>query len=226
MKTITNFLLAGLLSIFLLASCDAKIDDVNPDLRSETELIDASLASIDRSLASCKINPAASGEVTEADIANLLYMLDEEKLANNAYVFFNEKFNKRVFQNIAKSEVTHQKAVLHLIQIFGIEDPEAKPFGEFHHAELQTLYNELTTQSITLVDALLASALIEEHDILDLQKAIDETSNENIKRVFSNLMRASGFHLQAFVKNLNSLGVNYKPQMLSQEEFDAIVGKF
>ncbi|MGI6573935.1 MAG: DUF2202 domain-containing protein [Fermentimonas sp.] len=206
-------------------------------MRSETEIIEASLAaiaSIDQSIAAnpastpcntCKVNPSAPGEVTEADIANLLYMLDEEKLANNVYVYFNEKFNRRVFQNISKSEAVHQKAVIYLLNLFKVDVPEPKPAGEFYHAELQELYTKLTTESKTLQDALLAGALIEEQDILDLQKAIDETSNENIKRVFSNLMLASGFHLQAFVKNLRARGVDYKPQLLSQEEFDTIIGK-
>ena len=207
-------------------------------MKSEAEAIEASLAaiaSIDQSIAAnpastpcntCKVNPSAPGEVTEADIANLLYMLDEEKLANNVYVYFNEKFNRRVFQNISKSEAVHQKAVVYLLNLFEVDVPEPKPAGEFYHAELQELYTKLTTESKTLQDALLASALIEEHDIVDLQKAMDETENEHIQRVFSNLKRASGFHLQAFVKNLRARGVDYNPQLLSQEEFDTIIGKF
>ncbi|MDI9604053.1 MAG: DUF2202 domain-containing protein [Bacteroidota bacterium] len=237
MKHLNQTLLAGVLSIFLLASCDAKTEGIDPELRSETEAIEASLAAIaliDQSIAAnptstpcnpCKVNPTAPGEVTEADIANLFYMLDEEKLANNVYVYFNEKFNRRVFQNISKSEAVHQKAVVYLLNLFKIDVPEPKPAGEFYHGDLQELYTQLTSESKTLQDALLAGALIEEHDILDLQKAIDETENENIKRVFSNLKRASGFHLQAFVKNLRVQGINYKPQLLSQEEFDTIIGK-
>ena len=238
MKKISNFLLAGVLSIFSLASCDATTEEnLNPELKSEAEAIEASLAaiaSIDQSIAAnpastpcntCKVNPSAPGEVTEADIANLLYMLDEEKLANNVYVYFNEKFNRRVFQNISKSEAVHQKAVVYLLNLFEVDVPEPKPAGEFYHAELQELYTKLTTESKTLQDALLAGALIEEHDTVDLQKAMDKTENEHIKRVFSNLKRASGFHLKAFVAHLRFLGVDYKPQLISQEEFNAIVGK-
>ena len=228
MKKMSNFLLAGVLSIFSLASCDATTEEnLNPELRSEAEAIEAPLAAIaaiDQSIAAnpastpcntCKVDPSAPGEVTEADIANLLYMLDEEKLANNVYVYFNEKFNRRVFQNISKSETVHQKAVVYLLNLFKVEVPEAKPAGEFYHADLQELYTKLTTESKTL----------QEHDIVDLQKAIDKTENEHIKRVFSNLKRASGFHLKAFVAHLRFLGVDYKPQLISQEEFNTIVGK-
>ena len=152
-------------------------------------------------------------------------MLEEEKLAHDVYIYFNEKYNRRVFQNISKSETVHQKAVMYLINLFDVEAPEAKPFGEFHHPELQALYTKLITEAETLEDALKVGALIEEVDIMDLKKGFSETQNENIKRVFSNLLRASGFHLKAFVRNLNVRGIDYQPQILSQEEFNAILGK-
>ncbi|OQB29117.1 MAG: hypothetical protein BWY08_02239 [Bacteroidetes bacterium ADurb.Bin174] len=224
MKTISisNIILATILSTFSLASCEAKSSDLMPD----TELIDAeNMSMADQSLIGLTANQIVPGNVTETDIEHLLYMLEEEKLAHDVYIYFNEKYNRRVFQNISKSETVHQKAVMYLINLFDVEAPEAKPFGEFHHPELQALYTKLITEAETLEDALKVGALIEEVDIMDLKKGFSETQNENIKRVFSNLLRASGFHLKAFVRNLNVRGIDYQPQILSQEEFNAILGK-
>lgn len=225
MKSIINTVLASVFSLFIFASCDAKANDINNDLMAETELINADMAKLDQSLATCIANQTAPGEITEKDAENLLFMLEEEKLAHDVYVCFYEKYNRRVFQNISKSEATHQKAVMYLINLFGLEAPVQKPAGEFHNAELQALYTKLTTEAKTLEDALMAGALIEEVDIVDLKNAIAETKNENIKRVFSNLLRASGFHLKAFVRNLSVRGIDYQPQLLSQEEFDSFLGK-
>ncbi len=226
MKSVSKILFVSLFSLFIFASCETKANDINNDLMADTELINAEImAKVDQSLGTCIANQTASGEITEKDAENLLFMLEEEKLAHDVYVYFNEKYNRRVFQNISKSEATHQKAVMYLINLFGLEAPEQKPVGEFYNAELQALYTKLTTEAKTLEDALKAGALIEEVDIVDLKKAITETENENIKRVFSNLLRASGFHLKAFVRNLSVRGIDYKPQLLSQEEFDAIFEK-
>lgn len=225
MKTISNFVLVITLSIFIFASCEAKSNDTNNDLMSDTELINAENLMIDQPLIAFTASQTDPGTVTETDVEHLLFMLEEEKLAHDAYVYFNEKYNRRVFQNISKSEAVHQKAIMYLIKLFGVEAPETKPFGEFYNADLQALYTKLTTEAKTLEDALKTGALIEEVDIIDLKKAISETQNENIKRVFSNLLRASGYHLKAFVRNLSVRGIDYQPQLLSQEEFNAILGK-
>lgn len=224
MKSIRIIVIFTVLSTFFFTSCETKSNEINNDLVSDTDLIDAENVSMaDQLLIGLSANQIVPGDVTETDIEHLLYMLEEEKLAHDVYVYFNEKFNRRVFQNISKSEAVHQKAVMYLINLFGIEAPDSKPAGEFHHPELQALYTKVTTEAETLEDALKASALIEEVDIMDLKKAISETENENIKRVFSNLLQASGYHLKAFVKNLSVRGIDYQPQFLSQEEFNTIL---
>ncbi len=226
MKSIRIIVIFTVLSTFFFTSCETKSNEINNDLVSDTDLIDAeNVSMVDQSLIGLAANQIVPGDVTETDIEHLLYMLEEEKLAHDVYVYFNKKFNRRVFQNISKSEAVHQKAVMYLINLFDVEAPNPKPAGEFHHPELQALYTKLITEAETLEDALKVGALIEEVDIMDLKKGISETQNENIKRVFSNLLRASGFHLKAFVRNLNVRGIDYQPQILSQEEFNAILGK-
>lgn len=216
----------GAFAFMFLTSCDAKTNEITNETLEETALLNAEASVNEMSLIPANSNVIITpGTVTQTDINNILYMLEEEKLANNVYVVFNEKFNRRVFLNISKSEVIHQKAVTWLADLFKIEIPVKKPAGEFYNAELQKLYTELITNSTTLIDALKAGAYIEEHDIKDLKKAIEETENENVKRVLSNLMRASGYHLKAFVANLKFNKVTYQPQILTKEEFDAILSK-
>ncbi len=225
MKTLAKFMLIGIMSFVLLTNCDTKDNPVVSENLEETSLINAEDNVADMSLLAQENTAVIPGSISEKDIDNILYMLEEEKLANNVYVFFNEKYKRRVFENISKSEVIHQKAVTWLADLFKIEIPVKKPAGEFYNAELQKMYTELITNSTTLIDALKAGAYIEEHDIKDLKKAIEETENENVKRVLSNLMRASGYHLKAFVANLKFNKVTYQPQILTKEEFDAILSK-
>jgi hypothetical protein len=66
-------------------------------------------------------------------------------------------------------------------------------------------------------------ALIEEVDMIDLKRAIEETDNADIRRLYENLMTGSRNHLRAYVGQIEDLGVVYEAQYLSQEEVDAIV---
>jgi len=86
---------------------------------------------------------------------------------------------------------------------------------------MQELYTQLTQKGATLNDALAVGAFIEEYDILDLKKLIEETSNTDIIRVYSNLLRGSTFHLKAFTRLLKVRGVVYVPQLLTQEEYES-----
>jgi len=74
------------------------------------------------------------------------------------------------------------------------------------------------------VDALLVGALIEEVDILDIQKELDDhVDNEDVIFVYDNLLYGSYNHLRAFVKNLSRQGVVYEPQLLLEEVYNGII---
>ena len=103
-------------------------------------------------------------------------------------------------------------------------DPSTGVEGTFTNPEIQELFTSLTTKgSADIVEALKIGAFIEEYDIKDLKHEITATNNSAIIRVYSNLLRGSGFHLKAFTRLLKFKGVIYTPQILSQEEYDAIV---
>jgi len=77
--------------------------------------------------------------------------------------------------------------------------------------------------SVSIEDALKVGALIEETDIRDLKERLEQTDNEDVKLVFQNLLCGSENHLRAFIRLLKAYGIEYSPQVLSQEEFDEIV---
>lgn len=155
----------------------------------------------------------------------LLYMREEEKLARDVYTLLYEKWNLRPFSNITRSEQMHMNALLTLFERYSLTDPVgSNGNGIFKDAALQNLYNTLITQGNTsLIEALKVGATIEEVDIVDLQKHVKETNNQDITFVYDNLMRGSRNHLRAFVKNLKSRGVTYVPQYLSVTEYEQII---
>ena len=57
---------------------------------------------------------------------------------------------------------------------------------------------------------------IEETDIADLGAGIASTTRRDIKKVYSNLLRGSYNHLDAFCSNLEKLGVTCEPYVLPE----------
>lgn len=159
------------------------------------------------------------------EVSGLLFMREEEKLARDVYAVFGAEYNARVFLTITQSEQRHMDAVKMLIDRYGLTDPVgSRPAGDFADHELQTLYDVLLQSGKqNLADAYAAGATIEEVDIVDLQKRLALTDNDDIAFVYNNLMRGSRNHLRAFVRNLSSQGITYVPKHLSQTEFDDII---
>jgi len=170
-------------------------------------------------------NSPESG-LSDAEAAGLAFMREEEKLAYDVYMALYAQWGTPLFQNIARSELTHTQSVKGLLDHYGLQDPSAGlAEGQFNDPELQALYDQLTQQgSQSLEDALMVGAAIEEIDILDLQERIDTTDELDILQVYGNLLAGSENHLRAFVSQLeNRTGAVYQPQYLSAETYAQII---
>jgi hypothetical protein len=163
-------------------------------------------------------------KLAPAEVAGLVFMCQEEKLARDVYLRLREAFPLHVFDNIADSEQRHLDAVRGLLHQHGIAAPASRPVGVVDDDELQALHDELVARGLASEEeALRVGALIEEMDILDLQRHAAETSRSSIRQVYENLERASRNHLRAFVRQLARRGVSYQPQRLAIEDYRRIV---
>ncbi len=167
---------------------------------------------------------AQAAVLSTGEIQTLTFMREEEKLARDVYLTLNETWPQPVFANIAQSEQQHMDAMLALLERYQIADPARPVIGLFNNMELQALYDKLVIrgqQSAT--EALYVGAAIEEIDILDLEKAIAETDQPDLRRAYENLLAASGNHLRAFVRNIEAQGLVYEPQHLDVEQLETIL---
>lgn len=143
---------------------------------------------------------AATVALSDEEIAGLLFMVEEEKLAHDVYVEMYDLWGIRTFSNIAASESKHMDAVRTLLDRYGIADPTiGNAVGVFENEELQALYNQLIEMgSQSAADAMQAGVLIEETDIADLEQHVAELVHDDIAQVYANLLRGSRNHLRAF----------------------------
>jgi hypothetical protein len=185
-----------------------------------------SAGSSDTEAARTDTSPAPIGGASalpDADLASIVHMREEEKLARDVYIALGDQWELAIFDNIANAEVQHMDAVATLLDRYDIADPAgATAPGEFTDPDLQVLYDELIEQgSTSLIDALTVGATIEDLDIADLRSSV--TSATDVQAVWDSLERGSRNHLRAFTAQLEQRGESYLPQYISQADYDEIL---
>lgn len=219
----------GFLAIVLLlgAGCQ-NINQNNTNTMTDDEVMTVSsegLSTVNKTNLQNNLNAISKQDLSETEKNGLVFMREEEKLAHDVYLKLYEKFNLPIFNNISQSEKTHTEAVKTLLDRYQITDPTSDEVGVFSDQVLQSLYDELLSESISVESALKAGALVEEVDIVDLEKYLNETDNQDIILVYNNLLKGSRNHLRSFVKNIQrQTGEEYIPQKLEAVYYEEIVG--
>lgn len=163
--------------------------------------------------------------LSDEEAATLLHMREEEKLARDVYLTLFDTWDAAVFGNISYSEQKHMDTMLAKVELYELVDPVTDDtVGAFDTEEFAELYEQLTEQGTeSLEAALLVGGLIEELDIKDLQRAIEESDHPDVIQAYENLLRGSRNHLRQFASQIESLGLIYEAQIMTQEEVDEII---
>ena len=178
--------------LFFVGSCDGPMNQIDNTSSEDIEL---------KKGTSNKLV-----ELTGDEIAGILFMREEEKLAHDVYVQLYEKYSHNIFLNISLSEKQHMDAMLRLIEYYNLVDPtKDNGLGEFLNKDLQELYDNLMEQAIDLTSALGVGVEIEETDIVDISGYLAETDVKNLNLVYEHLLNGSYNHLDAFNKVLEKL---------------------
>ncbi len=145
----------------------------------------------------------ASQSPSDLTERQLLYLIEEEKLAHDVYTVMYQKYGARVFGNILESESTHQSRVLTLLQTRNIADPRSTEIGVFKNQELQALYNQLIEQgNKNENEGFKVGVIIEEKDIKDISTQLATTTDQDVIDALESLRKGSENHLRAFNRQL------------------------
>jgi len=177
-------------------------------------------------------------ELSQAEIDTLIFVRQEEKVARDTYATLFEKWpNLAILNEIAylapqHSEQNHTTVMKTLIDKYkdlyeNLYDPVEKvgdEVGVFENQDLQNRYQDFVNcGSQSELQALYVGAYIEEMDLIDLTNRIKETDNQDVQLGIKFLREGSYRHLRAFVNWIESLSVEYKPQLLCQEDYEKIM---
>lgn len=170
------------------------------------------------------LNQNALNSLTEQEKSDILFLREEEKLARDTYIYAYEKYGLPIFNHISQSENRHMNRVGVLIEQFGLEEPIKSDTGSFKNVDLQAHYHTFINRiDLSLTDALLVGATIEDLDIYDIEKDELHTQNETIKSVYQLLKCGSRNHMRAFSFHLSQQGVTYEPQFISNSQYKEIL---
>lgn len=170
------------------------------------------------------ISPENVITLTDLEEINLQFMREEEKLARDVYLYFYDKYELNIFNNIAASEQKHMDAVGTIMEKYGVEDPASNESGVFTNTTLQQLYDDLIAQGdASLVEALKVGATIEDVDIRDLDDAMSGTTKTDLIDMYEMLECGSRNHMRAFTQQLNSRSETYTPQFITQAQYDEVI---
>jgi hypothetical protein len=143
---------------------------------------------------------AATPTISASTKAQLLYLIEEEKLARDVYAALDAVSISPKFKNISGSEQTHMDAVALLLKTYGIKNPTiGKAPGEFTNKSLTALYKTLVAKGkLSELDAISVGILIEKKDLADLATLSKTVKKADIKLTLANLKKGSENHLAAF----------------------------
>ncbi len=168
-------------------------------------------------------NNSNSTSLSQEEKDGLLFMLEEEKLARDMYIYMNNLWGLNQFNNIKNSEQSHMDAIVAILEQNDIEYT-ILPQGEFSYQNLQDLYNQFVIDGqVSSESALQIGATIEDLDIVDLEDYINDSTNSVLISTYENLQCGSRNHLRSFVTAIENLGFTYTPQFLTLEEYEAIL---
>lgn len=153
-------------------------------------------------------------------IDDIQYLIYEEKLARDVYQFISAKYEMQVFTHKIQAEENHRLLLLGLLDtsVSMIEE-----YGKFPSDEWTQLFQSLQSDAaVSVENALLTGARIEELDIYDLEKRRALTTDSSILHIYDVLISASEQHLRSFLSQLQARNLTFTPQYLSKERIDLI----
>jgi len=161
--------------------------------------------------------------LSTAEKSDLIFMMEEEKMARDVYSYLGNLWNSNVFANIQTSEQSHMDAVEKLLNYYNVSYSNEAP-GIFNNSDLQMTYDQLIEiGEVSIQNAMVVGATIEDLDINDLFINMENTNNSIILKVYNFLQCGSKNHLRSFNNQLELMSYTYTPQYISESYFKSII---
>lgn len=169
--------------------------------------------------------PAGAQNIEETnalkdDLANYLVMVDLTRDVDN---LFFEIWQLPVLEKLTKNE--NRMIMILTNKMKGVQAPidvdALQSEGTYTNGKLQAIYDRMTAAGrADQSEALMASAELEEHQLLFLEKALERTEDLNAILLFDQMRMISKSNLRMIAAELLQEGVTYRPIVMSDQYYD------
>jgi hypothetical protein len=145
-------------------------------------------------------NAAVPTTLTTTQKAQLKFLVEEEKMARDIYLYLATQTTTRKFSNIARSEQTHMNYMATLLTKYKLWNPTTnRKAGVFYNQDIQKLYNTLIAEgAVGILEAYGVGVKVEEVDIASLEELLANPMPVDVRAALDLLLAASYNHLEAF----------------------------
>ena len=171
------------------------------------------------------INSTTTASLSSAEVDDLSFLIQEEKLARDVYIYAYQKHGDEIFNNITTSEQSHMNQVAALLDKYNVPNPViGLAIGQFQNASLQQLYYDLVAiADSSSIHGFKVGATIEDLDIHDIENQYANTNNVDLITTYDRMTCGSRNHMRSFYSQLQVNGVDYVAQFISQDQLNAII---
>jgi hypothetical protein len=163
-------------------------------------------------------------DVQLRDLQGMRFIWEEEKTARDLYRSLYNMTHQSIFLDLKRSEQNHMDQIKTIMDRYGVRTPVPDQ-GALQNQTLIHMYADLLSRgNRSDEEALRAAGAFEEISIMDLQREIAATDNQDIIAIYQGLLAGSRKHLFSLVNALEERGTAYTPQYLSRTEFDETIG--
>lgn len=163
--------------------------------------------------------------LTESEAEGIKLIIEENKLARDLYIEFYEMWEYDTFNKVSISDALYMDKTKVALERFKINDPvENDDKGVYESLYITKLYRDLLKKGKSdPFEAMRIGTTLEEMHIKDLNDLLENTSNDDLIELYTELKLGAISHIRAFYNLLKKNGLSYEAQFLSNEELRAIL---
>jgi hypothetical protein len=172
-----------------------------------------------------EISPLPVGELTSNEKEGLLQLAGQEKFARDALLSLTKKRKKMLLGKIAQRHKEHLEALGLLFLRYEIASPLAESLpGDFQNPDEEERFITTLRQGSADGAAALSTAMeLEEILVHDYREVVAATDNPDFQIIFERCLKRIYQHMHWLANQMAQTKLEYKPKILSPEDFAAIV---
>ncbi len=174
-----------------------------------------------------KLSKMPKANLTQKEKMSIQTMMEYEKMVRDVYAMMYQQWQTKAFENMGKKASAEMAAMKLLLERYGINNPVTDPSkaGDFQNQSLQKTFEQMVENgNKSLIDAIKTCAELEEMNLMKIENALENANSDDLKTVYSTMLKETVDMLKSLVYMLSIEGVKYQPKYMPLMDFNKLMG--